>query len=458
MRFYAPLAKVDAEQQMVWGYASTEAEDDQGEIITRDALAAALGEYMKFANIREMHQMSAVGVAEEAGVDQKGLYLGARIVDPRAWDKVKAGVYKGFSVGGRVKSRDSGDHNVITGLSLTEISLVDRPANPEAIFDCWKADGASPTGEGAARRESASGDHTAQRDGDFADPGYQSDRRKRYPLHSEPHIRAAWAYIHRPRNAAKYTPDQVDRIKARIVAAWKEKIDSAGPPLAEGKVAAAESLRKGLGDIGRLAAIILDLDWLQEQLAGEAAMERDDSPQPARLQALIGELCDLLNDLVAEETTELTDGAGASDPVAPQELVAMAAEVAGPALADLLRKSRHRQQGRDVAEAGALAKALADNAALRKTVAEIVPRLDRLAQRVEELAETPLPPLTVARGAASLSKREDGGGGPTGDVVAALARMSDEERTLALIKASYANPIVPPGYASVTPTRDGPNR
>src|SRR5580704_12377728 len=97
MRFYAPLAKVDAEQQMVWGYASTEAEDDQGEIITRDALAAALGEYMKFANIREMHQMSAVGVAEEAGVDQKGLYLGARIVDPRAWDKVKAGVYKGFS-------------------------------------------------------------------------------------------------------------------------------------------------------------------------------------------------------------------------------------------------------------------------------------------------------------------------------------------------------------------------
>jgi phage head maturation protease len=459
MRFYAPLAKVDAEQQMVWGYASTEAEDDQGEIITRDALAAALGEYMKFANIREMHQMSAVGVAEEAGVDQKGLYLGARIVDPRAWDKVKAGVYKGFSVGGRVKSRAPGDRNVITGLSLTEISLVDRPANPEAIFDCWKAaDGAGPTGEVGTRRESASGDHTAPRDGDFADPGYQPDGRKRYPLASEPHIRAAWAYIHRPRNAAKYTPDQVDRIKARIVAAWKEKIDGAGPPLAEGKVAAAESLRKGPGDIGRLAAIILDLDWLHEQLAGEAAMERDDSPQPARLQAVIGELCDLLNELVAEETTEPTDGAGASDPVAPQELVAMAAGVAGPALADLLRKSRHRQRGRDVADAGALAKALADNAALQKTVAEIVPRLDRLAQRVEEIAETPLPPLTVARDATSLSKRQDGGGAPNGDVVAALARMSGEERTLALIKASYANPIVPPGYASATPTRDGPDR
>ena len=72
MRFYAPIAKVDAQERMVWGYASTEAEDDQGEVITRDALAAALGDYLKFANIREMHQMSAVGVAEEAGSMTRG--------------------------------------------------------------------------------------------------------------------------------------------------------------------------------------------------------------------------------------------------------------------------------------------------------------------------------------------------------------------------------------------------
>jgi HK97 family phage prohead protease len=148
MRFYAPIAKVDGEQRMVWGYASTAAVDDQGETITRDALAAALDEYMKFANIREMHQMSAVGVAEEAAVDDKGLYLGARIVDSRAWDKVTGGVYKGFSIGGRVRSRDPHDRTVITGMNLTEISLVDRPANPEAVFDCWKAEG----GETAERQ------------------------------------------------------------------------------------------------------------------------------------------------------------------------------------------------------------------------------------------------------------------------------------------------------------------
>ena len=77
MKIYFPFAKVDAEQREVWGYASTEARDDQGEIIKRDALIAALGDYMKFANIREMHQLSAVGVAKEAAVDDRGLYVGA---------------------------------------------------------------------------------------------------------------------------------------------------------------------------------------------------------------------------------------------------------------------------------------------------------------------------------------------------------------------------------------------
>jgi hypothetical protein len=87
MRFYWPIAKVDAEQRMVWGYASTEAADEQGETVTSGALAAALDDYMRFANIREMHQPSAIGVAKEAELDDKGLYLGAKIVDDGAWRK-----------------------------------------------------------------------------------------------------------------------------------------------------------------------------------------------------------------------------------------------------------------------------------------------------------------------------------------------------------------------------------
>ena len=153
MRFYWPIAKIDAEQRMVWGYASTEAEDDQGETVSRAALAAALDDYMRFANIREMHQPSAVGIATEAAVDDKGLYVAARIVDADAWEKVVQGVYKGFSIGGRITARDPADRRLITGLRLSEISVVDRPANPEAVFDCWKRAAAADRGARLYRRD-----------------------------------------------------------------------------------------------------------------------------------------------------------------------------------------------------------------------------------------------------------------------------------------------------------------
>lgn len=140
MKLYAPIMKIDEAQQMVFGYASTETLDSQGEIVKREALEQALPDYMRFANIREMHQPSAVGVATEAELDSRGLYLAAHIVDPVAWEKVTSGVYKGFSIGGRVLSRDEAQKHVITGVKLSEISLVDRPANPEAIFTMYKLD------------------------------------------------------------------------------------------------------------------------------------------------------------------------------------------------------------------------------------------------------------------------------------------------------------------------------
>ena len=144
LKLYLPLAKVDREQRMVYGYASTEALDSQGEVVRKDALAAALPDYMRFANIREMHQPSAVGIAKEAAIDEKGLWLGAKVVDDEAWKKVVEGVYKGFSIGGFVTSRDARDPTVITGIDLAEISLVDRPANPEATVELFKS--ATPEG------------------------------------------------------------------------------------------------------------------------------------------------------------------------------------------------------------------------------------------------------------------------------------------------------------------------
>lgn len=69
----------------------------------------------------------------------------------------------------------------------------------------------------------------------YADPGYQPDGKKRYPVDTEQHIRAAWSYINKPDNAGQYTSAQVARIKQKIVAAWKKKIDKDGPPSAASK-------------------------------------------------------------------------------------------------------------------------------------------------------------------------------------------------------------------------------
>jgi phage head maturation protease len=140
VRLFAPFEKVDAAERMVYGYATTEALDAHGEIVKRDAVAAALPEFMRWGNIREMHQPSAVGKAKEAAMDERGLWLGAKIVDDDAWAKVKEGVYSGFSIAGQVTSRDAANPHIITGCRLNEISLVDRPANPEAVFTMFKAD------------------------------------------------------------------------------------------------------------------------------------------------------------------------------------------------------------------------------------------------------------------------------------------------------------------------------
>lgn len=143
-KLYAEIAKMEAQDDgtvKVWGYASSEAVDSDGEIIAAEAMKAAIPDYMKFGAVREMHGSNAAGTAIEINVEDDGrTFFGAHIVDPVAVTKVKTGVYKGFSIGGSVTARDGLNKSQITGLKLTEISLVDRPANPDAVFTCFKAD------------------------------------------------------------------------------------------------------------------------------------------------------------------------------------------------------------------------------------------------------------------------------------------------------------------------------
>lgn len=52
----------------------------------------------------------------------------------------------------------------------------------------------------------------------FADPV-----NKKYPIDTLGRIKAAWAYIHQPNNAEKYTPEEVRTIKGRVRRAAKAR-------------------------------------------------------------------------------------------------------------------------------------------------------------------------------------------------------------------------------------------
>lgn len=145
MKLYGEISKVEPQDDgtiKVFGFASSESVDSDGEVVTADAMKAALPDYMKYGAVREMHDAKkAAGTAIEADVQEDGkTWFGAHVVDSEAVKKVTAGVYKGFSIGGKITGRDELHKNIVTGVKLVEVSLVDRPANPEAVITIMKAE------------------------------------------------------------------------------------------------------------------------------------------------------------------------------------------------------------------------------------------------------------------------------------------------------------------------------
>jgi HK97 family phage prohead protease len=56
----------------------------------------------------------------------------------------------------------------------------------------------------------------------YADPGYQKDKKKRYPIDTKAHAKAALAYISKASNASAYSSSQLASIKSKIMAACKK--------------------------------------------------------------------------------------------------------------------------------------------------------------------------------------------------------------------------------------------
>lgn len=124
----------------VYGFASTEAKDSQGEVILASAIEKALPAYLEYPTVREMHQPKVAGKAIEARIEGGKFWFGAKVVDPVAAKKVVDGVYKAFSIGGNARRRDPANPRIITDIDLYEVSLCDRPRNPDTAFAFFKAE------------------------------------------------------------------------------------------------------------------------------------------------------------------------------------------------------------------------------------------------------------------------------------------------------------------------------
>jgi hypothetical protein len=119
---------------MVYGKATDDSIDIDQQICDAAWLDRAMPDWFKTGgNIREQHSSIAAGVAKEYQAKQDGHYIRALVVDPISVRKVETGVLKGFSIGIKnprvARDNKAANGRIIDG-QIVEVSLVDRPANP----------------------------------------------------------------------------------------------------------------------------------------------------------------------------------------------------------------------------------------------------------------------------------------------------------------------------------------
>lgn len=151
-----PFAKIDKARREVWGCATSETLDQQGERVSYDASKEA---FLKWAddfnkatggeslgNIREMHGSTVVGkaIAVVPNDKKRHVWLGVKLSESQdgqnAWTKIQEHVLNGFSIGAPTAKREikfskSGEpERWVTGYKVSETSLVDNPADPDSFF------------------------------------------------------------------------------------------------------------------------------------------------------------------------------------------------------------------------------------------------------------------------------------------------------------------------------------
>lgn len=378
-RLYGTIQKADPQEDgtiIVTGIASTESVDSQGEVVTADAMKAAIPDYMRFGAVREMHDAKkAAGTALNIGVNDAGSTdFTAHVVDPIAIKKVQSGVYKGFSIAGKVLKRDESDENKITALALTEVSLVDRPANPDAVFTCYKADGAE-----------------VDEDEDGEEDGKKPDDK------------------------------DDDEAKAKAKKGDDEGEDSE-------KAAKPEDIAKSTYQINELARLADSLAWFASDIDCCAAYDDAPAGLAEAARGVASTLYDMLLQLVAHDVEAAKARLSEAGDQAAMKADNPAAEVRA-ALSDAIAKAQsivspERDGLADIVKAAGFE----PDAPRAEVIANLVTDRDRLTKRVKELEAEPAPIKGVLRAVEKADDVSDAG----------LSKASaDEKDPLALIQKAH---------------------
>lgn len=315
MQLFAAITKVDAVTRTVYGRAVQETVDKADEIFDYESSVPLFRSWSanfdkatggkSLGNIRAMHGKVAAGkiVGIEYNDADKAIDIAAKIVDDGEWEKCVEGVYTGFSIGGRYVKRWD-DTSMVGKKRYTaepsEISIVDLPCVPSAMFTMVKLDGGEEQRKftGAIRKGLlAQGwtcavkthSHTTKAEAErcivsvekqLLDGVVPGDVREEF-------AKALGVDLSRMRTLP--SPEAVPSPSARV---------------ARTLIETADGLEKGLWTVGSFARILSDLVSTHCDVKWEADSEADGSMLPTRIQQLVQMAGEILVDMAREEVGE----------------------------------------------------------------------------------------------------------------------------------------------------------
>ena len=107
---------------------------------------------------------------------------------------------------------------IVFAASHQEVSMDDIELNASETVDLWIHNILVAAIE---KRKDVSDADKKRAESEYGDVEYADEKNKKYPLDKE-HIHAAWSYINMPKNAAKYSSDELATIKNKIKRAAKK--------------------------------------------------------------------------------------------------------------------------------------------------------------------------------------------------------------------------------------------